>query len=64
MRSARGAEIRFASPADRAAFTHELSQTVAELASRYHNPAAPGGRAHRLVVVAYPLPKSTNGKEL
>lgn len=56
-------EIRFASPADRAAFTHELSQAVAELASRYHNQAAPGGRSHRLVVVAYPLPKPINGKE-
>lgn len=57
-------EIQFATPADRAAFTHELSQVVAKLASRYHNQAAPGGRPHRLVMVAYPLPKSTNGMEL
>lgn len=57
-------EIRFASAADRAAFTHELSQTVAELASRYHNQAAASGRPHRLVVVSYPLPKSTNGKDI
>lgn len=56
-------EIRFASPVDRAAFTHELSQAIAELASRYHNQAALGGRSHRLVVVAYPQPKSINGKE-
>lgn len=56
-------EIRFTSPADRAAFTHELSQAVAELASRYHSQSAPGGRSHRLVVVAYPKPKSINGKE-
>lgn len=56
-------EIRFASPADRASFTHELSQTVAELASRYHNQAAPGGRSHRLLVVAYPRPKPINRKE-
>lgn len=56
-------EIRFVSPADRAAFTNELSQVVAELASRYHNPAALGGRSHRLVVVAYPQPKSINGKD-
>jgi DNA-binding transcriptional ArsR family regulator len=56
-------EIRFALPADRAAFTHELTQAVTELASRYHNQAAPGGRLHRLVVVSYPVPRSTTGKE-
>ena len=50
-------EICFASPADRAAFTRELTQAVVELASRYHDAAAPGGRPHRLVVVAHPTPK-------
>lgn len=49
-------EIRFRSPADRAAFTHELTQTVTALAARYHDESAPGGRPHRLVVVAHPLP--------
>ncbi len=49
-------EIRFASAADRAAFTRELTQAVAELASRYHDAAAPGGRPHRLVVLAHPTP--------
>lgn len=49
-------EIRFASPADRAAFTRELTQAVTALAARYHDAAAPGGRPHRLVVVAHPLP--------
>jgi hypothetical protein len=43
------AEIRFASPADRAAFTRDLSQVVTELVSRYHDATAPGGRPHRLV---------------
>jgi DNA-binding transcriptional ArsR family regulator len=56
-------EIRFASPADRAAFTHELMQAVAQLASRYHDQAARGGRPHRLVVVSYPVPRPTTGKE-
>ena len=56
-------EIRFASPADRAAFTLELTRTVTDLAGRYHDPSAPGGRPHRLVVVSYPMPKSSNGKE-
>jgi DNA-binding transcriptional ArsR family regulator len=50
------AEIRFASAADRAAFTAELTDAVTSLAARYHDEAAPGGRTHRLVVAAHPLP--------
>jgi DNA-binding transcriptional ArsR family regulator len=50
------AEIRFRSAADRAAFSNDLAEAVMKLVSRYHDEAAPGGRAHRLVVVAYPLP--------
>ena len=49
-------EVRFRSAADRAAFSQELTQAIAELVSKYHDESAPGGRAHRLVVVAYPLP--------
>lgn len=48
--------IRFKSPAERAAFTHELASTVAALAARYHDAAAPDGRPHRLVVASYPAP--------
>ena len=48
--------IRFRSPAERAAFTHELAHAVTALAARYHDEHAPGGRPHRLVVVAHPLP--------
>lgn len=51
------AEIRFRSPAERAAFTHELTQAITGLAARYHDESAPGGRSHRLVVVAHPLPQ-------
>jgi DNA-binding transcriptional ArsR family regulator len=51
------AEIRFRSPAERAAFTEELTRAVTGLVSRYHDPSAPGGRPHRLVVVAHPLPR-------
>lgn len=51
------AEIRFRSAAERAAFSQELATAVAELAARYHDEAAPGGRAHRLVVLAHPLPQ-------
>ena len=50
-------EIRFASPADRAAFTHDLTQAINSLVARYHDPAATGGRLHRLVLVAYPSPE-------
>jgi hypothetical protein len=56
-------EIRFRSAADRAAFSHELARAVATLAARYHDPSAPGGRAHRLVIVAHPLPHQLSTKE-
>jgi DNA-binding transcriptional ArsR family regulator len=48
-------EIRFRSPAERAAFTGELTRAVAALAARYHDEKAPGGRPHRLVVMAHPI---------
>ena len=50
-------EIRFASAADRAAFADELTGAVTALVSRYHDP---GGRPHRLVVAAHPLPQETS----
>ena len=56
-------EVRFRSAADRAAFSHELTEAITHLVSRYHDAAAPGGRAHRLVVVAHPLPRKTEPKE-
>jgi DNA-binding transcriptional ArsR family regulator len=49
-------EIRFRSAEDRAAFSEELTQAITTLAARYHDSSAPGGRAHRLVVAAYPMP--------
>jgi len=49
-------EIRFRSAAERAAFSDELVHAVKTLAVRYHDASAPGGRSHRLVVVAHPLP--------
>lgn len=51
------AEIRFKSAEARAAFTQELTHAVNTLVSRYHDSAVEGGRAHRLVVLAHPLPK-------
>jgi len=57
------AEVRFRSAADRAAFSHELTEAVTKLASKYHDESAPGGRAHRLIVVAHPLPIPSDPKE-
>ena len=56
-------EVRFRSAADRAAFTAELTAAVAKLVSKYHDASAPGGRAHRLVVVAHPRPQKPDPKE-
>ncbi len=49
-------EIRFASASRRADFTNELARTVADLAQRYHDESAQGGRWHRLIVAAHPKP--------
>ncbi|MDD7964500.1 ArsR/SmtB family transcription factor [Actinomycetospora lemnae] len=49
-------EIAFASPADRAAFADELGAAVRDLVARHHSP---GGRPHRLVVGAHPVPAPT-----
>jgi DNA-binding transcriptional ArsR family regulator len=49
--------VQFRSPADRAAFTKELSDAVTSLAARYHDESHPDGRSYRLVVAAYPQPK-------
>jgi DNA-binding transcriptional ArsR family regulator len=48
--------VRFKSPADRAAFTCDLTDAVATLIARYHNDTAPRGRPHRLVIASYPAP--------
>lgn len=49
-------EIRFRSAAERAAFSAELADAIAGLAARYHDAHAPGGRSHRVVLFAHPLP--------
>jgi DNA-binding transcriptional ArsR family regulator len=56
-------EVRFRSPQDRAAFSHELTAAVTELVSRYHDESTPGGRRHRLMIGAYPKPEDTKEKE-
>lgn len=47
-------EVRFASPADRAAFADELSAAVNHLVGKYHDEHAEHGRAHRIVVAVHP----------
>ena len=56
-------EVRFRSAGDRAAFSHELTAAVAALVSRYHDESAPGGRRHRLMIGAYPMPGKATEKE-
>jgi hypothetical protein len=57
------AEIRFRSSAERATFTDDLASAFTALVSRYHDESAPGGRRHRLVVAAHPLPRTPDSKE-
>jgi hypothetical protein len=52
-------ELRFASAAQRAAFTRDLADAVTALARRYHDESAPDGRWHRLVVAAHPCLEHT-----
>jgi DNA-binding transcriptional ArsR family regulator len=48
-------EVRFRSATDRSAFSNELTAAITTLVSKYHDESSPGGRPHRLVVVAHPL---------
>src|SRR5215475_1067125 len=45
------AEVRFARPADRAAFIGELTDALTEIISKYHSEP---GRPHRVVVAVHP----------
>jgi len=56
-------EVRFRSATDRAAFSAELTDAITKLVSKYHDASAPSGRAHRLVLVAHPLPQKSQPKE-
>src|ERR1019366_7987628 len=58
--------VRFASAADRAAFTGELVQAVTSLVAKYHDEQAEGGREHHLVIAVHPSlvptgPRSPDG---
>ncbi|WP_213010615.1 winged helix-turn-helix domain-containing protein [Paractinoplanes toevensis] len=53
-------EVRFASPAERAAFAEELTAAVTHLLSKYHSA---DGRKHRLVVAVHPALDSREGTD-
>ena len=53
-------ELRFATPADRAAFADELATTVTALVSKYHTE---NGRKHRLIVAVHPAVDSADSQE-
>lgn len=55
--------IRFRSARERAEFTSELSQAVNDLVAKYHDDSAPGGRPHRVVLIAHPVPHPSDAKE-
>lgn len=51
-------DIRFASAADRADFTRDLTAAIADLAARYHDERTPNGRWHRVVTLSHQRPPS------
>jgi DNA-binding transcriptional ArsR family regulator len=55
-------EVRFRSPQARAAFTQELTELITQLIAKYHDAEAPGGRPHRVVLVAHPLPQASTAR--
>jgi len=46
--------IRFRSARERAEFSNELTEEINRLVAKYHDEAAPGGRSHRIVILAHP----------
>lgn len=56
-------DVRFATAAQRAAFTEELVAFVADLSARYHDETAEAGRWHRLMIGAHPRPVRPDNDE-
>jgi DNA-binding transcriptional ArsR family regulator len=50
------ADVRFATPQDRAAFAAELGAAVRALAARYHDESAGNGRWYRVIALSHPRP--------
>jgi hypothetical protein len=53
-------EVRFATPADRAAFAEELTTAVTALIGKYHDETAERGRPHRVIVAIHPSTDTTD----
>ncbi len=47
-------QVRFATAADRHAFSEELATAVAQISAKYHNETVEGGRPFRLVLGCFP----------
>src|SRR5260221_81325 len=56
-------KVRFRSPTDRAAFSHELAGAITKLVSKYHDEYDRRRPATRLVALEDPLPLKSNPKE-
>jgi DNA-binding transcriptional ArsR family regulator len=54
------ADVRLASPEQRAALAAELAETVRRIAAKYHDESAENGRWYRVIAVSHPRPA---GKE-
>jgi DNA-binding transcriptional ArsR family regulator len=52
--------ICFRSPSERAAFTEDLTRAITRVIAEYHDPQAPDGRWHRLLVASHPVPKGVD----
>lgn len=48
-------EVRFATPADQAAFAEALTGAISELVARHHDEAAPRGRSFRFMIGGHPV---------
>ncbi len=57
-------EVRFASAEARTAFAEELTNTLANLAAKYHDAGAPNGRTFRFFTGAYPAVTKQQDDEL
>lgn len=55
--------VRFRSAPERAAFTAELTESINKLVAKYHDETAAGGRSHRLLLMAHPLPLPPTAEE-
>ena len=56
------ADVRFATPEDRAAFAADLATAVRALAARYHDESAGNGRWYRVVAISHPRLREAAGE--